>query len=93
MDFDVKFDDLHKIVDFVEKASKADYDIDILQGHYILNAKSLMALLSLNFNEKITVRTHAYEDKSLEFLNSVHKHITKDSKNLLKKGYKDGIVR
>lgn len=92
MEYKIRLNSLHDIADFVEKASKVDFDIDILQGRYTLNAKSLMAIFSLNLRNDITIRLNAYTKESLTFGNTIKMYLTEDSvKSLEERLQKCGI--
>lgn len=50
-----QFDDVKKFVDI---AASKDYDVELLSGKYIVNAKSIMGVFSLDLTKPITVRAH-----------------------------------
>ena len=50
-----QFDDVKRFVDI---AASKDYDIELLSGKYIVNAKSIMGVFSLDLTKPITVRAH-----------------------------------
>lgn len=43
---------------FVKAASACDFDIEIFYGRYIVNAKSLLGVFSLDLRQVLTVRLH-----------------------------------
>lgn len=47
--------------DFVNVASKCDFDIDIFYNHYIIDAKSMLGVLGLNFDSVLTLRYAGYD--------------------------------
>ena len=58
------------IKQFVNTANLYDFDIDMTSGRYVIDAKSIMGLFSLDLNKPIQVEIHSddYEDflKSIE---------------------------
>ena len=50
-----QFDDVKKFVDI---AASKDYDVELLSGKYIVNAKSIMGVFSLDLTKPILVRAH-----------------------------------
>ena len=48
--------DLNNAVEFVQKASKCDFDIDIFYNHFIIDAKSMLGVLGLDFSRILTVK-------------------------------------
>lgn len=54
--------------DFVEAASKCDFDVDIFYNHYVIDAKSLLGVLALNFNSVLTIRYRGINEEFEKFL-------------------------
>ncbi len=48
---------------FVDMASKCEFDIDIAYNRYTVDAKSILGVLGLNFNQVLTVRYAGYNDE------------------------------
>ena len=55
---------LEKVKHFVEQMSTFDCDIDVLYRRYILDAKSIMSILSVDLMQPLKVVIHSddYED-------------------------------
>lgn len=49
------FDDVKK---FVEITSSKDYPIELLSGKYVINAKSIMGIFSLDLTKPVTMVAH-----------------------------------
>ncbi|MEE1258200.1 MAG: HPr family phosphocarrier protein [Lachnospiraceae bacterium] len=49
-----------EVKDFVNEASKCDFDIDIFYNHYIIDAKSILGVMGLDFNSTLTVKYAGY---------------------------------
>ncbi len=56
---------LKDVKEFVSRASKCDFDIDIFYNHYTVDAKSILGVLGLDFNKTLTV-TYSGEDNDFE---------------------------
>lgn len=54
--------------DFVEVASKCDFDIDIFYNHYIIDAKSLLGVMALDFNSVLTIRYNGHNSDFESYL-------------------------
>ena len=54
--------------DFVAATSKCDFDIDIFYNHYVIDAKSLLGVLALNFNSVLTIRYSGYNEEFVNYL-------------------------
>ena len=48
--------DLDNANEFVRRASKCDFDIDIFYNHVIIDAKSMLGVLGLDFSRTLTVQ-------------------------------------
>ena len=48
-----------KITDFVHEATKFCEQIDVLSGNYVVNAKSLLGVMSLNLSEPVEAVIHS----------------------------------
>ena len=46
-------------------AAKAKGKVDLLQDHYIINAKSILGIFSLDLNRPMTIRIYETEDEDL----------------------------
>lgn len=51
-------DNIEKVKEFVAIASAKEYDIDLLSGKYIVNAKSIMGVFSLDLTKPVTMVAH-----------------------------------
>lgn len=56
--------------DFVDVASKCDFDIDIFYNHYIIDAKSILGVLGLDFNSILTLRYAGHDNNFENFIKS-----------------------
>lgn len=56
---------LEDVREFVAGASEKNYDIELLSGKYIVNAKSVMGVLSLDLTAPLTMVANVDEDNAL----------------------------
>ena len=54
----IKLNSLEKVKRFVNEATTFECDVDVLYRRYILDAKSIMALLSADLTEPLKVMIH-----------------------------------
>jgi phosphotransferase system HPr-like phosphotransfer protein len=57
--------------DFVAAASKCGFDVDISYNRFIVDAKSIIGVLGLNFNQILTVSYDGYDAAFEEYLQKV----------------------
>ena len=51
---------------FVHKMTEKDFDVDLVSGKYLVNAKSMMGVLSLDLTQPVTVNAYTDDDAFLE---------------------------
>ena len=54
-----------KVKAFVNDISKYDFDFDLVSGRYVIDAKSIMGIFSLDLSKPINLNVHA-EGSSLD---------------------------
>ncbi len=54
----IKLNTLNDANDFIKTIDKYDYDVDAVCGRYVIDAKSIMGLLSLGIPKEIDVVLH-----------------------------------
>lgn len=72
-EYTIKLDSVDKIKDFVTIASKYPFEIDICSKRYIIDAKSIMGILSLDTASPLTVK--AYCDDCSEFEDKIRAYL------------------
>lgn len=54
----IKLGNVQDIREFVNVVILADYDVDLVQGRYVIDAKSIMGIFSLDLLSPITLVAH-----------------------------------
>lgn len=72
----IRLDTIRKVHDFVEIVTKFDEEITIKSHRYEIDAKSIMAIFSLNLLEPITCCLYS-NDKTVQakFLNQIKNYV------------------
>jgi phosphotransferase system HPr-like phosphotransfer protein len=70
-EFLISLNAIKKIKEFVKIVDKFDSDIDITQGRYVIDAKSIMAIFSLNLLEPMKIKIISVNEKEIESFNNV----------------------
>ena len=65
--FQVNLRSVNDVKAFVAAASMTDCDIDVLSGRYLVDAKSIMGLFSLNLTKPVTVQVHGSREEMEAF--------------------------
>ena len=64
---------INDVKDFVSEVSLCDYDVDLISGKYVVDAKSIMGIFSLDLSKPIKLEAQT-EDAS-EFLAKIKRYI------------------
>jgi len=57
----IKLSTADEVRDFVDQASKCDFDIDIFYNRFIIDAKSLLGVLSMDLTQNLNVNYSGYD--------------------------------
>ena len=63
--FQVLLSSINDVKDFVNIVNKYDYEIDLISGRYVVDAKSIMGIFSLDLSKPI--KMHVYTEDTAEF--------------------------
>ena len=68
----ISLNSIDKVKSFVNDITKFDSDFDLVSGRYVIDAKSIMGIFSLDLSKPIDLNIHSEEgvDKILEVLKS-----------------------
>lgn len=73
--FELMLGSINDVKDFVNIVSKYDFDVDLTSGRYVVDAKSIMGIFSLDLSKPIKVEVRS-EDCD-EFIDELKKFIIK----------------
>ena len=68
----ISLNSIGKVKSFVNTISQFEYDFDLVSGRYVIDAKSIMGIFSLDLSKPIDLAIHTEEnlDEVMEVLNS-----------------------
>ncbi|MCH4038420.1 MAG: HPr family phosphocarrier protein [Eubacteriales bacterium] len=64
----VSLNSIDKVKTFVNDINRFDFDFDLVSGRYVIDAKSIMGIFSLDLSRPIDLNIHADGDKLDEVL-------------------------
>lgn len=70
----ISLNSIDKVKSFVNDISRFDYDFDLVSGRYVVDAKSIMGIFSLDLSKPIELNIHA-EEGADEVLNTLKPYI------------------
>ena len=71
----ISLNSIEKVKSFVNEIAKFDCDFDLISGRYIIDAKSIMGIFSLDLSQPITLKILAEENELPEILESLKPYI------------------
>lgn len=63
MEMNIKLNGIQEVKEFVTAAGKCDFDIDIFYNRVVIDAKSILGVLSMDLNRVLTVRCYGTDDQ------------------------------
>ena len=58
----ISLNSIDKVKSFVNTITKYDYDFDLVSGRYVIDAKSIMGIFSLDLSKPIDLNIHSDSD-------------------------------
>ena len=58
----ISLNSIDKVKSFVNDITKFDYDFDLVSGRYVIDAKSIMGIFSLDLSKPIDLAIHTDEN-------------------------------
>jgi phosphotransferase system HPr-like phosphotransfer protein len=59
----ISLDSIEKVKSFVNTISKYNFDFDLVSGRYVIDAKSIMGIFSLDLTKPIDLNIHSDGDE------------------------------
>ncbi len=75
----VELPSIETVKEFVDTISQFESEFDLLCGRYVVDAKSIMGVLSLNLSEAITLQIYADEPELDEILTAIKPFLKKEA--------------
>ena len=70
----ISLNSIDKVKSFVNSITQFDFDFDLISGRYVIDAKSIMGIFSLDLSKPIDLNIHA-EDGADDVLNALKPYI------------------
>ena len=70
----VMLDTITKVKEFVNYLGAVPYDVDLVSGKYVIDAKSIMGIFSLDLSKPIDLNIHAEGDKLATIIKSLEQY-------------------
>ena len=73
----ISLNSIDKVKSFVNDITKFDHDFDLVSGRYVIDAKSIMGIFSLDLSKPIDLNIHV-EDNVDEIISSLSPYIIEE---------------
>ena len=67
----VRFTTMDQVQKFIDDIRKIPYDVDARHGNYVVDAKSLLGILSLSLGREIDLKVRTDDPLAYELLNTI----------------------
>ena len=67
----VSLNSIDKVKDFVNEVAKYNAEFDLVSGRYVIDAKSIMGIFSLDLSKPIEINIHSEEDNIDDIVESL----------------------
>ncbi len=71
----ISLNSIDKVKSFVNSITKFDYDFDLVSGRYVIDAKSIMGIFSLDLSKPIELNIHASESDMNNILETLKEYL------------------
>lgn len=73
--FDILLSSINDIKAFVNIVNKYEFDVDLTSGRYVVDAKSIMGIFSLDLSKPIQVDIHSDGESADKFVDEIKAYI------------------
>ena len=72
---DISLNSIDKVKTFVNLINRFDYDFDLVSGRYVIDAKSIMGIFSLDLSKPIALNIYADDKDIAEILTALEPYL------------------
>lgn len=74
-EYTVKLNSINEVKEFVALTNRCAFDVDLMSGKYVIDAKSIMGIFSLDLAKPLKMTVHADGEQAADFLDEAAKFI------------------
>ena len=71
----ISLNSIDKVKSFVNDITKYDYDFDLVSGRYVIDAKSIMGIFSLDLSKDIDLNIHTEGEEAENVLQVLNPYL------------------
>lgn len=73
----INLNSIEDVKKFVGLTNASKFDIDIISGRYVVDAKSIMGIFSLDITKPLELTVHADGDEAADFIDDIKEFVAK----------------
>ncbi|MCI9532271.1 MAG: HPr family phosphocarrier protein [Lachnospiraceae bacterium] len=70
-EIELSLDSIDKVKNFVSITAKFDAEIDLVSGRYVIDAKSIMGIFSIDLSKPVRLRIHEGRENVEDIINAL----------------------
>lgn len=74
-EIDISLDSIDKVKKFISITTKFDAGIDLISGRYIIDAKSIMGVFSIDLSKPIRLRIHEGQENADDIIGALSEYV------------------
>ena len=71
----ISLNSIDKVKSFVNDITKFDHDFDLVSGRYVIDAKSIMGIFSINLSKPIGLRIHEGKENVDDIIDALSEYV------------------
>lgn len=86
----IKLDSINDVKQFVQSLTKYDEEFEIVSKKYVVDAKSILGIFSVDLSQPVLLRIHAEEERKERILEEIQEYLI-DREHQNESSYPDGM--
>ena len=74
-EIEISLDSIYKVKNFISITTKFDAEIDLISGRYIIDAKSIMGIFSIDLSKPIILRIHEGRENLDDIIDALSEYV------------------
>ena len=74
----ISLNSIYKVKSFVNDITKFDYDFDLVSGRYVIDAKSIMGIFSLDISKPIDLNIYAEDAEITPIMDALKPYLVEE---------------
>jgi len=76
-EIEISLDSIDKVKKFVSITTKLDAEIDLVSGRYVIDAKSIMGIFSMDLSKPLRLRIHEGKETVDDIIDILNEYVKK----------------